>query len=188
MKSQSGLFACIINMSQFFIIAQTGPVSSTVVGHVKTCSIVALGWMTSGRAVGDKSIIGVLVAIGGIMGYVYHEFLVIYFLFIHDKHRRNPAIGQGSPKALMLPGVKRWNGMAKLHHGPRRVWIVSTAITRQAELCSPVKHCILSRRYKIPCTPMILSRLDMNICHHSRGFVFMDIMANNTTQILCSHA
>lgn len=65
----SGLFASLINMSQFFIIAQTGPVSSTVVGHLKTCSIVALGWMTSGRAVGDKSIIGVLVAIGGIVSY-----------------------------------------------------------------------------------------------------------------------
>ena len=63
----SGFFACLINMSQFFIIAQTGPVSSTVVGHLKTCSIVALGWMTSGRAVGDKSVVGVLVAIGGIV-------------------------------------------------------------------------------------------------------------------------
>jgi hypothetical protein len=57
-------------MSQFFIIAQTGPVSSTVVGHVKTCSIVALGWMTSGRAVGDKSVFGVLIAVGGIIAYV----------------------------------------------------------------------------------------------------------------------
>ncbi|KFY06186.1 hypothetical protein V491_08798 [Pseudogymnoascus sp. VKM F-3775] len=65
----SGGFASLINMSQFFIIAQTGPVSSTVVGHLKTCSIVALGWMTSGRAVGDRSILGVLVAIGGIVSY-----------------------------------------------------------------------------------------------------------------------
>jgi solute carrier family 35 protein E3 len=54
-------------MSQFFIIAQTGPVSSTVVGHLKTCSIVALGWIMSGRSVGDKSILGVLIAIGGII-------------------------------------------------------------------------------------------------------------------------
>lgn len=69
MIMMSGMFACIINMSQFFIIAQTGPVSSTVVGHVKTCSIVALGWVTSGRAVGDKSVIGVFVAIGGIIAY-----------------------------------------------------------------------------------------------------------------------
>jgi len=69
MIMMSGMFACIINMSQFFIIAQTGPVSSTVVGHVKTCSIVALGWVTSGRAVGDKSVIGVFIAIGGIITY-----------------------------------------------------------------------------------------------------------------------
>ncbi|KAI3395529.1 hypothetical protein diail_1246 [Diaporthe ilicicola] len=67
----SGGFASLINISQFFIIAQTGPVSSTVVGHVKTCSIVALGWATSGRAIGDKSVLGVLVAIGGIMAYSY---------------------------------------------------------------------------------------------------------------------
>ncbi|RKF62982.1 Solute carrier family 35 member E3 [Erysiphe neolycopersici] len=63
----SGLFACLINMSQFFIIAQTGPVSSTVVGHVKTCSIVAIGWTISGRAVGDKALIGVVIALGGII-------------------------------------------------------------------------------------------------------------------------
>lgn len=64
---QSGLFAALINISQFFIIAQTGPVSSTVVGHLKTCTIIALGWATSGRAIGDKSILGVLVAVGGII-------------------------------------------------------------------------------------------------------------------------
>jgi solute carrier family 35 protein E3 len=63
----SGLFASLINISQFFIIAQTGPVSSTVVGHVKTCTIVALGWITSGRAIGDKSVLGVFVAVGGII-------------------------------------------------------------------------------------------------------------------------
>jgi solute carrier family 35 protein E3 len=65
----SGAFASLINISQFFIVAQTGPVSSTVVGHVKTCTIVTLGWMVSGRAIGDKSILGVLIAIGGIVAY-----------------------------------------------------------------------------------------------------------------------
>ncbi|KAI1074675.1 TPT-domain-containing protein [Whalleya microplaca] len=67
MIMMSGVFAALINLSQFFIIGQTGPVSSTVVGHLKTCLIVALGWVTSGRSVGDKSIIGVFVAIGGII-------------------------------------------------------------------------------------------------------------------------
>ncbi|OTA99190.1 hypothetical protein M426DRAFT_325385 [Hypoxylon sp. CI-4A] len=65
----SGVFAALINLSQFFIVGQTGPVSSTVVGHLKTCLIVALGWATSGRSVGDKSIIGVFIAIAGIITY-----------------------------------------------------------------------------------------------------------------------
>lgn len=54
----SGLFASLINLSQFFIIAGAGAVSSTVVGHAKTCSIVILGWMASGRGVSDKSLLG----------------------------------------------------------------------------------------------------------------------------------
>jgi solute carrier family 35, member E3 len=64
------MFACLINISQFFIIAQAGPVSSTVVGHVKTCTIVTIGWIISGRAVGDRSVLGVLVALVGIISYV----------------------------------------------------------------------------------------------------------------------
>lgn len=64
----SGAFASVINISQFFIVARTGPVSSTVVGHVKTCAIVALGWVTSGRGIGDGgSLGGVCVAVGGIV-------------------------------------------------------------------------------------------------------------------------
>ncbi|KAI4174000.1 MAG: hypothetical protein LQ343_002563 [Gyalolechia ehrenbergii] len=63
----SGCFASLINLSQFFIIGGAGPVSSTVVGHLKTCAIVTLGWITSGRSVGDKSIFGILLAIAGII-------------------------------------------------------------------------------------------------------------------------
>ncbi|KAK3399100.1 triose-phosphate transporter family-domain-containing protein [Sordaria brevicollis] len=65
----SGLWASLINISQFFIVARTGPVSSTVVGHVKTCMIVALGWMMGGRVVTDRAVLGVLVAVGGIVAY-----------------------------------------------------------------------------------------------------------------------
>lgn len=64
---KSGVFASLINLSQFFIIGSAGPVSSTVVGHLKTCAIVSLGWITSGRSVGDKSIFGILLAIAGII-------------------------------------------------------------------------------------------------------------------------
>lgn len=57
----SGVFASLINLSQFFIIAGAGAVSSTVVGHAKTCSIVVLGWMYSGRSVSDKSLLGMFI-------------------------------------------------------------------------------------------------------------------------------
>ncbi|KAM4055298.1 triose-phosphate transporter [Hirsutella rhossiliensis] len=63
----SGLFASLINISQFFIVAQTGPVSSTVVGHVKTCSIVCIGWIMSGRATSDRALVGVFLAIAAII-------------------------------------------------------------------------------------------------------------------------
>ena len=66
MVGLSGALAAAINISQFFIVARTGPVSSTVVGHVKTCVIVALGWVVSGRAVEGGLLGGVAVAVGGI--------------------------------------------------------------------------------------------------------------------------
>jgi len=73
----SGGFASLINLSQFFIIAGAGAVSSTVVGHAKTCSIVMLGWTVSGRSVSDKSLLGIFLAIGGI----------IFYSFVMLKHR-----------------------------------------------------------------------------------------------------
>ncbi|EWY82945.1 hypothetical protein FOYG_15023 [Fusarium oxysporum NRRL 32931] len=63
----SGIFAALVNVSQFFIIAEMGPVTSTVVAHGKTCIIVAIGWYISGRDVVDKCIIGLMVALLGII-------------------------------------------------------------------------------------------------------------------------
>ncbi|KAG6979456.1 hypothetical protein FOFC_17912 [Fusarium oxysporum] len=65
----SGIFAALVNVSQFFIIAEMGPVTSTVVAHGKTCIIVAIGWYISGRDVVDKCIIGLMVALLGIILY-----------------------------------------------------------------------------------------------------------------------
>ena len=68
----SGACASIINLSQFTIIAGAGPVASTVVGHSKTVLIVTIGWIASGKsAAGDKnSIVGIVIAIAGIVAYV----------------------------------------------------------------------------------------------------------------------
>lgn len=66
-RNKSGALAMLINISQFFIIAQTGPVASTIVGHSKTCIIVLLGWAVSGRKATDMSVVGLLVALAGII-------------------------------------------------------------------------------------------------------------------------
>jgi solute carrier family 35 protein E3 len=65
--SQSGMLACLINLSQFLIINEAGPLSSTVVGHSKTCLIMTIGWITSGKSLSDGSLVGILLATGGIM-------------------------------------------------------------------------------------------------------------------------
>ena len=57
----------MITISQFIIIHEAGPVSSTVVGHFKTCSIVMLGWMYSKKSFSDGSLVGIALAIGGIV-------------------------------------------------------------------------------------------------------------------------
>lgn len=64
----SGGFAALINISQFFIVAGSGAVSSTVVGHLKTVSIVSLGWAFSGRGVTDRGLLGILMTVAGIIG------------------------------------------------------------------------------------------------------------------------
>jgi hypothetical protein len=62
--------AVLINLSQFFVIIGAGPVSATVIGHLKTCLIVALGWIVAGRGVTDRSLVGVILAVGSIIWYV----------------------------------------------------------------------------------------------------------------------
>ena len=53
--------------------------SSTVVGHMKTCSIVALGWISSGRRANDRDIFGIMLAIVGIIAYVFSRERYVWF-------------------------------------------------------------------------------------------------------------
>ncbi|KIV84467.1 hypothetical protein PV11_00243 [Exophiala sideris] len=71
MVALSGLCAMLINVSQFYIITNAGPVSSTVVGHLKTILIVGLGWIVKHEAVGHESALGIALAVLGIIGYSY---------------------------------------------------------------------------------------------------------------------
>ena len=62
----SAVCAVLINLSQFYITSGAGPVSSTVAGHFKTCAIIVLGWITAGQRITDRSVFGILLAVGSI--------------------------------------------------------------------------------------------------------------------------
>ncbi|KAF7128562.1 hypothetical protein CNMCM5793_003350 [Aspergillus hiratsukae] len=66
----SGILACLVNLSQFIIIDAVGPVSSTVIGHLKTCIIVGLGWALSDRPISRGSLVGIVMALTGMTLYV----------------------------------------------------------------------------------------------------------------------
>jgi solute carrier family 35, member E3 len=69
-STQSGMMAAVLNISRFFLVAGVGPVSSIVVGHLKICSIVALGCLTTGRGASGRGLFSVFMALTGIIMYV----------------------------------------------------------------------------------------------------------------------
>ncbi|KYG42808.1 hypothetical protein M433DRAFT_388393 [Acidomyces richmondensis BFW] len=73
----SGLCASLINLSQFHIITNAGPVSSTVVGHVKTLLIVSLVWMLNGKNASCESLLGLTLALFGITRSVIIEAIAV---------------------------------------------------------------------------------------------------------------
>lgn len=61
----------MIHLSSFVIINAAGPVTSTVVAQIKTCLIVGLGWISSPANVGVESVLGIFLALLGIISYSY---------------------------------------------------------------------------------------------------------------------
>ncbi|KAL3464322.1 hypothetical protein BJX64DRAFT_254710 [Aspergillus heterothallicus] len=61
----SGVLACFVNLSQFYIVDAAGAVSGAVIGQLKTCIIVGLGWAWSNRSIPRESVFGIVVALVG---------------------------------------------------------------------------------------------------------------------------
>ncbi|KAL2794327.1 hypothetical protein BJX66DRAFT_201293 [Aspergillus keveii] len=66
----SGVLACFVNLSQFYIVDAAGAVSGAVIGQLKTCIIVGLGWALSGRSIPRESLFGIVVALVGMSMYM----------------------------------------------------------------------------------------------------------------------
>lgn len=49
----------------FYVIDATGPVSSTVIGHLKNSIVIALGWVLSDQSISNQSLAGIFVALLG---------------------------------------------------------------------------------------------------------------------------
>ncbi|OJJ68472.1 hypothetical protein ASPBRDRAFT_77578 [Aspergillus brasiliensis CBS 101740] len=83
----SGIFACLVNLSQFYIIDAAGPVTSTVIGQLKTCIIVGLGWVLSDHEILRQSIAGILMALTGMslqLSFALAIVLLLSYLFHLD--------------------------------------------------------------------------------------------------------
>lgn len=89
--------AFLVNLSMFHIIDATGPVSSTVIGHLKNSIVIGLGWVFSDQSISHQSILGIFMALIGMTLCVTNlacpsPFLKLYLtqiIQIHDRcHQR----------------------------------------------------------------------------------------------------
>ena len=67
----SALSAFLVNLSIFLVIGKTSPVSYNVLGHGKLCVILLSGYLLFGDAYTAKNLIGVLMAVVGIVWYTH---------------------------------------------------------------------------------------------------------------------
>ncbi|KAK4493026.1 hypothetical protein RD792_018162 [Penstemon davidsonii] len=77
----SCLIAVIVNFSTFLVIGKTSPVTYQVLGHLKTCLVLGLGYTLLHDPFTSRNIIGILIAMVG-MG------LYSYFCTIETKRKQ----------------------------------------------------------------------------------------------------
>ena len=67
----SCLIAVAVNFSTFLVIGKTSPVTYQVLGHLKTCLVLAFGYTLLHDPFTERNIIGILIAIWGMGLYSY---------------------------------------------------------------------------------------------------------------------
>ncbi|CAN1253159.1 UDP-xylose transporter 1 [Linum perenne] len=67
----SCLIAVAVNFSTFMVIGKTSPVTYQVLGHLKTCLVLLLGYTLLHDPFNMRNIVGILVAMGGMVLYSY---------------------------------------------------------------------------------------------------------------------
>ncbi|KAF6143069.1 hypothetical protein GIB67_041137 [Kingdonia uniflora] len=67
----SCLISVSVNFSTFLVIGKTSPVTYQVLGHLKTCLVLAFGYVLLHDPFNWRNIAGILVALGGMLLYSY---------------------------------------------------------------------------------------------------------------------
>lgn len=68
----SCLISVSVNFSTFLVIGKTSPVTYQVLGHLKTCLVLTFGYLLLQDPFRWQNILGILVAIVGMISYSYH--------------------------------------------------------------------------------------------------------------------
>ncbi|XP_051143762.1 UDP-xylose transporter 3-like [Andrographis paniculata] len=68
----SCLISVSVNFSTFLVIGKTSPVTYQVLGHLKTCLVLAFGYILLQDPFSWRNILGILVAVVGMVLYSYH--------------------------------------------------------------------------------------------------------------------
>lgn len=85
----SCVIAVSVNFSTFLVIGKTSPVTYQVLGHLKTCLVLAFGYTLLHDPFTERNIIGILVAVFG-MG------LYSYFCTQENKKKQSVDLSLGS--------------------------------------------------------------------------------------------
>lgn len=67
----SCLISVSVNFSTFMVIGKTSPVTYQVLGHLKTCLVLAFGYLLLHNPFSWRNISGILIALGGMVLYSY---------------------------------------------------------------------------------------------------------------------
>lgn len=71
----SCLISISVNFSTFLVIGKTSPVTYQVLGHLKTCLVLAFGYIIVRDPFNWRNILGILVAMVGMLLYSYSSIL-----------------------------------------------------------------------------------------------------------------
>ncbi|TQD72265.1 hypothetical protein C1H46_042217 [Malus baccata] len=103
----SCLISVSVNFSTFLVIGKTSAVTYQVLGHLKTCLVLAFGYILLRDPFSWRNILGILIAIVGMVLYSYYCTL--------ESQRKANEVSQQLPltresEGAQLPGVENGNG------------------------------------------------------------------------------